>query len=172
MSSGGVMSLAGKSYNRFLITSGGELHYLTFEIKLALKGDWDSCPGLFRPERLLGILISINSDPPDYIFQTIALFVWLTENDTRQYFKKENENFQHELRVDLEREKWKGHKLFAKNVDALQEMCRKNGLSIKGQKHHIVEHLTIASNEGPPIKEHEITYIGNFQSIPSSIANL
>ncbi|CAB3988424.1 Hypothetical predicted protein [Paramuricea clavata] len=98
------------------VSTGGELHYMTFEKNLALKGDWDSCSGLFRPERLLDILISINSDPPDYTFPTIASFVWLTENDTRQYFKEQHEKFRYELREDLEREKWKGHKLFSKNV--------------------------------------------------------
>ena len=154
------------------VSTGGELHYLTFEKNLALKGDWDNCPGLFRPERLLDILISINSDPPDYIFHAIALFVWLTENDTRQYFKEQHEKFQHELREDLKREKWKGHQLFAKNVDALQEMCRKNGLSVKGQKHHLVERIATASNEGLPIDDDKSTYTGNFQSIPLSISNL
>ena len=75
------------------VSTGGELHYLTFEKRLSLKGDWDNSPGLFRPERLLDILISINSDPPNNIFYTIESFVWLTENDTRQYFTEQHENF-------------------------------------------------------------------------------
>ena len=155
------------------VSTGGELHYLTFEKRLGLKGDWDNSPGLFRPERLLDILISINSDPPDYIFHTIASFVWLTENDTRQYFTEQHEKFRHELREDLEREKWKGHKLFANNVDALKEMCRKKGLSAKGPKHHLVERIATATNEGALVDEnYKMTYTGNFQSIPSSISNL
>ncbi|CAB3983432.1 zinc finger MYM-type 1-like [Paramuricea clavata] len=57
------------------ITTGGELHYLSHERVLAMKGEWNECSGLFRPDRLLDNLISFNSDPPFYIFPTVAALI-------------------------------------------------------------------------------------------------
>ena len=93
------------------ISTGGKLHYLSFEKSVALRGDWDNCPGLFRPEGLLDILISIDADPPGYIFRTIAAFVWLTENEVRHYFKEQQEKF------------WSGFR--ERKVERAQAVCQK-----------------------------------------------
>jgi hypothetical protein len=98
------------------VTTGGELHYLSHERILTMKGKWNEYLGLFRPDRLLDILISLNSDPPSYIFPTIAALVWLPENEVKQYYEGQHEKFKAKLYEDLEREKWRAHELFAGSV--------------------------------------------------------
>lgn len=51
-------------------------------------------------------------------------------------------------------------------------MCRKNGLSAKGQKHHLVERIAASKNEGPPDHQDGLTYNGDFKSVPKSISLL
>ena len=148
------------------ITTGGELHYLSHERVLMMEGEWNERPGLFRPERLLDILISLNSDPAAYIFPVLASLVWLPENEVKQYYEDQRAKFKGELDKDIEREKWRGHELFSKNLNTLQSICKKNGLSSKGQKHKF-------QMEDPPCNEqHGFSYMGNFNDIPKSLSLL
>jgi hypothetical protein len=98
-------------YIRWLAT-GGQLHYLSFDRIQLMKGDWDNCPGLSRPARMLDMLMAMN--PPPSYFATVALLVWIPEQDVRRYYKEQHDKMVAEIEEDQERERWRSHALFSK----------------------------------------------------------
>jgi hypothetical protein len=96
---------------------------------------------LFRPQRLLDLLFSINPYPLEDMYQHFATIVWLPEETIRKYFSERQENMREERKQDILREKWRQHPLYAKKVEDLRSLCKKEGLPTKGLKHHLVELL-------------------------------
>ena len=157
-------------YIRWLETKG-ELHYMPFEQLEMLNGIWAETPGLFRPERLLGLLFTLNPYPLDDMYKHFAIITWLPSTTTKEFFSEKQENMREELQEDVLREKWRRHHLYKKKVEELRLLCKKEGLSQKGQKHNLVELLAQHRNETIP-EDYVIDYDGDLNSIAKTISEL
>ena len=153
------------------IETAGELHYLSFERLKLLDGSWSETPGLFRPQRLLDLLFSINPYPLEDMYQHFATIAWLPEETIRKYFSERQENMREERKQDVLREKWRQHPLYAKKVEDLRSLCKKEGLPTKGLKHHLVE-LLVKSNNEEDLDEYNLHYNGDLGSIPTTVSEL
>ena len=154
------------------LTSGGELHYLSFEKTAALySSEILDSPELFLPSRILNNFFIINPNPPDDVLHTLALLCWIPTNDVKTHFKNKCEKMENEYKQDILREKWKDHKLYTKSSADLQQMCKKKGLSAKGIKHELVRRVALHDGEKEG-NTFQPSYNGDISSLPQSIGDL
>ena len=158
-------------YIRWVETKG-ELHYLPFErLELENDMDWTKTPGLFRPDRLLNLLFTLNSHPLDDMYKHFSFFVWLPESTTRDYFNEKQTSMQHALQEDIAREKWRQHPLYAKKVEELVTLCKKESISTKGKKWQLVERL-VQKREGDIPEDYSPNYDGDLSKVANTVTEL
>ena len=72
------------------IQTNGELHYVSYERLQLLQsshGNWQETPGLFRPDRLLSLLFTINYRPLNDMYSSFAYLTWLPQATVEEYFR-------------------------------------------------------------------------------------
>ena len=72
------------------IQTNGELHYVSYERLQLLQsshGNWQETPGLFRPDRLLSLLFTINYRPLNDMHSSFAYLTWLPQATVEEYFR-------------------------------------------------------------------------------------
>lgn len=154
------------------IQTNGELHYVSFErLQLLLEhGSWQETPGLFRPDRLLDLLFTLNDTPLNDVYASLAVLVWLPQTTVEEYFKQKREQLRYDLEQDKLREKWRKHPLYTKKVDELCALCKEKGLPTKGQKHHLVRQLVEVL--GDTQEESKPGYDGDLKRVQTSMSEL
>ena len=156
------------------LTSGGELHYLSIEKTsslYAVSPQLVDVPGLFLPSRILDTFFIIDSDPPDDILHALALLTWITVDDVIKYFKNKRERMESDYQQNIERENWRNHKLYKKSLAELHQICKKNDLPLKGNKHEIVRRIAEKNGETDENSFYP-DYNGQPSSLPNTIANI
>lgn len=101
----------------------GELHYIPFNERVLLdKGDWDNCPGLFLPTRVLNLCFAVVPHPTDDCLKEISKLAWIPLSLCKDYYEKQCSHWKDVLVNDTLKEKWKtvcAHKVTARG--AMQE---------------------------------------------------
>ena len=133
--------------------------------------NWTKTPGLFRPDRLLNLLFTLNSHPPDDMYRQFAFFVWLPVSTTRDYFSERQASLHHELCKDNGREKWRHHPLYSKKVEELVTLCKKEGKPTKGKKWQLVERLSQNSEANVP-EDYCPKYDGDLSTVGNTVIEL
>jgi hypothetical protein len=158
-------------YIRWL-ESEGELHYLSNEqLEKDNDMDWTMKPGLFRPDRLLSLLFTLNSHPLDDMYKHFSFLAWLPESKTREYFNEKRTSMQQELHEDIAREKWRQHPFYTKKVEELVTLCKRKGISTKGKKWELVERL-VQEREGNIPEDYSPDYDGDLSTVPNTVTEL
>ncbi len=147
----------------------GELHYLSYEKTLLLcNSELIETPELFLPSRILDNLYVINNTPPDDMLPGIALLSWLPVDDVVTFFKNKDAKEEREYQQDISRESWRNHKLYKRKLPELQQICRKSGLSSKGNKHDLVRSIALHNGEEDQSR-FQSHYNGEIKSLPQHI---
>ena len=148
------------------------MHYVSLERFQLLLGrrNWQETPGLFRPDRLLDLLFTLNHTPLNDVYASLAVLVWLPQKTVEEYFQHKREQLRYDLEQDKLREKWRKHPLYAKKVEELCALCKGKGLPTKGQKHHLVKQL--AELLGDTQEENQPDYDRDLNSVPTSMSEL
>ena len=129
----------------------GELHYHSYEKTLLLyNSELITTPELFLLSRILEDLFVINSTPPDDILPNIALLCWLPVDDVTMFCRNKDEKEEREYQQDISRETWQNRKFYEKKLVELQQVCKTNGLSTKGNKHDLAKSLALHNGEDEP----------------------
>ena len=132
--------------------------------------DWTKTPGLFRPDRLLNLLFTLNSHPLDDMYKHFSFFVWLNQQHVTTLMKSKPQcNIA--LQEDIAREKWRQHPLYAKKVEELVTLCKKESISTKGKKWQLVERL-VQKTEGDIPEDYSPNYDGDLSKVANTVTEL
>ena len=75
-----------------------EFHYMTRdESALLEKGPWNCIPGLFIPNRILDLCLTVFPDPSLHLSKLISILSWTPPNEVAEYYKQCNCQVQHLL---------------------------------------------------------------------------
>lgn len=158
-------------YVRWMAT-GGEMHYLPLEKVQKLNTQIVSdTPGAFLPSKLLEMAYKVFPHGVDNILRSISFLTWCTETDVTTFCQEYKEKLDKSFLNDTEREYWSQDPLYQENdKEHLQQLCRKEGLSIEGKKHECVKRLSHKRGcaKPPPLVE----YNGDILCIPDSVTEI
>ena len=160
-------------YLRWLKT--GELHYLPLEERVLLLGPWDDVPGAYLPSKILEVCYALIPTPDDDVIAQVSLLSWITPQEVRAFYQKLKDQFDHQLKADLERRTWKSHPLFKNNNKVqLEAQCRSMKIPVTSStlKHQLVKFLSEARGEDPPPSPSDPLYNGNLSSLPRTLGTL
>jgi hypothetical protein len=101
----------------------------------------------------------------------LALLTRSTDYDVIEYFKNKCERMENDYQQNIEREKWRNHELHKKSLVELHQICKKNGLSRKGNKHERVRRIAQNNGETEENSFHP-DYNGDPSSLPYTVANI
>jgi len=133
------------------LTSGGELHYLPYELRSSLPtGRWDSVPGCYLPSHVLNLAYVLMAKPTGSLLRSLALLCWVSEQEVLKFFEDKDKEIAKEIYDAKKREQWKRHRLYGEKKDKLARMCRDRNLEPSGLKHEMVERLALAEKEKIP----------------------
>lgn len=107
----------------------------------------------------------------DNILRSISFLTWCTETDVTTFCQEYKEKLDKSFLNDTEREYWSQDPLYQENdKEHLQQLCRKEGLSIEGKKHECVKRLSHKRGcaKPPPLVE----YNGDILCIPDSVTEI
>ena len=105
------------------------------------------------------------------ILQCISFLSWCTKTDVTPFCQEYKEKLDKSFLNDKEREYWSQDPLYQENdKENLQQLCRKEGLSVEGKKHECAKRLShkIGCAEPPPFVE----YNGDIHCIPDSVTEI
>ena len=154
------------------VKTGGELHYFPLQKVEKLQTEVvDNTPGAFLPSKILEMACKVFSHGLDTILPSIAFLSWCTEEDVKRFFVEFKEKLDKKFMDEKEKEFWCKSDLYKQNGKAaLQELCRKNGISSEGKKHECVLRIMEKSGEEQPPSID--AYDGNLISVPESITEI
>ena len=149
-------------YLRWMKT--GELHYLSLEERALLLGPWDDIPGAQLPSKIMELCFAVIPQPEDDIINQVSLLAWITPQEVRAFYKKIHDQFDGQLKDELERRSWKTHPLYKKNTKTqLESMCRGMKIPVTTSllKHQLVRLISEVNGEQPRHHfPHHQLYIG------------
>ena len=158
-------------YVRWMAT-GGEMHYLPLEKVQKLNTQIISdTPAAFLPSKILEMVYKVFSQGVENILRYISFLAWCTETDVTTFCQEYKEKLDKSFLNDKEREYWSQDPLYQENdKEHLQQLCRKEGLSIEGKKHECVKRLSqkMGCAKPPSLVE----YNGDILCIPDSVTEI
>jgi len=158
-------------YVRWMAT-GGEMHYLPLEKVQKLNTEIVSdTPGAFLPSKILEMAYKVFPHGVENILPSISFLTWCTETDVTTFCQEYKEKLDKSFANDKGREYWSQDPLYQENdKEHLQQLCRKEGLSIEGKKHECVKRLSDKRDcaKPPPLVE----YNGDILCIPDSVTEI
>lgn len=160
-------------YLRWIKT--GELHYLPLEERVLLLGPWDDIPGAYLPSKIMELCFAVIPQPEDVVISQISLLSWITPQEVKAFYKKIHDQFDSQMKEELERRVWKTHLLFKSNTKSqLEAMCRGMKIPVTATllKHQLVRLISEAKGEQPPPTPSETLYKGSISSVPKTITKI
>ena len=157
-------------YHKWIIS--GEYHYLSYEQHQDLPdGQWDNCPELFLPERIINACFRAFPNPTSDMISAVSFLAWVSEKDVERSYSEKHQSLL-KTKIDyIEKEKWSKHSLHKFTKEELILKCVQKKLEPTGNKVDLVKRLSKVR----PFEELESNpklYNGDLKSVPSTISGL
>ena len=146
-----------------------ELHYLPLEERCLLNGEWDNIPSVYLPTKVLDLCLSVIPKPDDSRIHLLALLSWVTPREVKEYISKQENQFDSQVKSEIQRRRWKVHPLYKNNNrDKLEAMCKSMRIPVTSSlaKHNLAELICKRKGEQCPPQYTQPLYHGNLSAVP------